>query len=92
MYSYIYAYLNVTVISNIVHIETYMYSTFHDDMSYRLSVCVFDYRMGIDRLDINDLMNEKYIDHHRPLKLFSLLMKKKDEPNETGQDLKVTMK
>jgi hypothetical protein len=65
-----------------------MYSTFHDDMSYRLSVCVFDYHMDIDRSNIVDLMNGKYIDHRRLEEISSLPMRKKDEPNETGQYLK----
>ena len=42
-----------------------MYSIFHVDRSYRLDVCVFDYRKVIDRSDRDDLMNEKDIDHRR---------------------------
>lgn len=42
-----------------------MYSIFHVDRSYRLDVCVFDYHKVIDRSDMNDLMDEKDIDHRR---------------------------
>lgn len=90
-----YTYLDVTSRSNIAHTRTYTYSTFHDDMSYRLSVCVCDYHTEIDRSDMNAPMNEKARrppGRYHPMDcydcLFSCSTRRRSEPNGTGQDLK----
>ena len=91
-----YTYLDVTSRSNIAHTRTYTYSTFHDDMSYRLSVCVCDYHTEIDRSDMNAPMNEKArrpAGRYHRIDCYDCLFscsttRRRSEPNGTGQDLK----